>query len=422
MKTFVRCLVVAAAGVAGVARGDVVIKSDGTRIEGKIVQEDANVVVVQYNIGEIQINEKVAQNKIKSIARDAKPDATYCVIPIHGEIGTAVKAAWVQKALDQARSHHPDYVVLDIDSPGGEIGEMHDIIDVLKASDAVKMVAFVKRAISAAGMIALTCQTIVLKPEGEIGAAVPWHFAPDGSAQAADAKFRAIMEAKCRQGAEHGGHSPLFVDAMVEMDSVVSKVQVGKGVQLVEGKRDGATLLKKSGNILMLQGKEAIDCGLAAGLASDLPSASTFVGVKTWAEVGGEVAAYMEKQPRIDRIHQEAQEKKIVQTMQKITILRGIEEDRARLSMLQEQKKEVDATLDGLVADAQREADKVRSTFNNSTKDATAQNLQSTGMSAIARRYQPRIDAAKRESDAIRQQMADVTAHVDALKKAIDEN
>src|ERR1051326_2645460 len=41
------CLMLAVAGVAGAARGDVVIKNDGSKVEGKIIQEDANVVVVQ---------------------------------------------------------------------------------------------------------------------------------------------------------------------------------------------------------------------------------------------------------------------------------------------------------------------------------------------------------------------------------------
>src|SRR5690348_10194367 len=127
-------------------------------------------------------------------------------------------AAVLKDALDKAREANPKYIVLMIDSPGGNVAEMSKMIEVLdEASKDVAIIAYVEHAYSAAAVIAMSRPQVFMKPDAAIGAAVPFKITKDGPADL-EAKFRSPIEAEFRRAAAHAGHAELLVRGMVEMD------------------------------------------------------------------------------------------------------------------------------------------------------------------------------------------------------------
>jgi membrane-bound serine protease (ClpP class) len=125
---------------------------------------------------------------------------------------------------------------LAIDSPGGDIGQMYGIVDLLiDASKDVQIVAYVKRAYSAAAVIAMCCNEIYVKPDAVIGACVPFHLAENGP-EDVDAKFRSAFEAKIRASTAQGGHADLLIRGMSELD-----------LQIYLATEDGKPVLRTSG-------------------------------------------------------------------------------------------------------------------------------------------------------------------------------
>jgi ATP-dependent protease ClpP protease subunit len=296
-RTWIPALAVLLA--ATTAPGDVITRRDGSSVSGKIVQEDGQIVTLQSNVDSLIMRTKIARKDIVSIKRDAKADVSFCQIPIEGEIGSAVKAEWLASALAQARSLNADTVILYFDSGGGRISEMIKIIDLLKQNKDLHLIAHVKNAQSAAAIIAMCCPRIVVTPGGAIGACVPYKMLPDGTPQDIQAKYLSYFGAIARSACEAGGHAPLLVRGMIEMDLVLSVVRTGRKIAVVEGEAAGGTVIKKTGQILTLQGREAVDSGLACGIGDDLIANPTLVDVKSWASVGDAAWSYMKSRENV---------------------------------------------------------------------------------------------------------------------------
>jgi ATP-dependent protease ClpP protease subunit len=274
---------------------DVVVKRDGSHLTGTVIREDPDTITLQSNFQELVTRQKIARKDIAEIQRDDKPDATFCRIPIEGEIGTAVKAEWLAKALEQAAAFKPDYLILYIDSGGGSVTEMEKIVDLLKKKKDLKLIAHVKKAASAAAIIAMACPTIILATDGSIGAAVPFTIGPKGTPQDVEAKWFSFIESGACAAADAAGHSPLLVRGMMEINLTLSRVNTSNSITIVEGESPNGVIIKKPGQILTLQGRGAVNAGLAAALADELSPA--LFGHKTWVPVGETAWSYMKSRP-----------------------------------------------------------------------------------------------------------------------------
>src|SRR5207245_166319 len=84
---------------------------------------------------------------------------------------------YVKAAMDEYKKSKPLFVILELNTPGGEVFAAQRISDALKELDTqygIPVVAFVNNwAISAGAMLAYSCRFIVVTKDGAMGAAEP---------------------------------------------------------------------------------------------------------------------------------------------------------------------------------------------------------------------------------------------------------
>src|SRR5687768_15317904 len=158
------CALVATLFSASV-RADTIVKTNGSRLDGRVIAEDANTVTFEIHSGGMTMRQKIARATIRSIDRQVREGPGYCALPLVGTVGDEVTAEAFEAALKAARASRPKYVVLVIDSPGGSVQDMARIVQLIDAHRDVEFVAYVHGdALSAAAIIALACPKIYLSP------------------------------------------------------------------------------------------------------------------------------------------------------------------------------------------------------------------------------------------------------------------
>ena len=162
---------------------------------------------------------------------------------------------------------------------------MFDIMDQLAAASGdFKIAECVKKAYSAAAMIAMSYKDIYMMPGSVLGAAVPLKLTRNGPRNI-EAKFASAIEAKARTYVVAAGHDDLLLRGMMEMNLEIYLSQK-------DGKPALATtapgmLLKPRGQILALTSADAVNCGLAH-LAGDLTDMGKQLSGGAWYECSHE--------------------------------------------------------------------------------------------------------------------------------------
>src|SRR5688572_13142075 len=103
--------------LAAPAFADQIVKTDGKRLDGRVVAETKDFVTFETTAGGMTMRQKIARAQIKSIDRPVRDGPGYCPLPIVGVIGEDVMARDVEAGIREARRTNPKYVVLVIDSP-----------------------------------------------------------------------------------------------------------------------------------------------------------------------------------------------------------------------------------------------------------------------------------------------------------------
>jgi ATP-dependent protease ClpP protease subunit len=264
------------------AAGDRVVLENGRTIDGRVVAEDAGSVTIQIELGSSTLTQRYNKSQVRSIARVERLPATYVTLPVVGAIGTDVTAAALRAGFNEARASSPKYVVLAIDSPGGEVREMATIVDLIaEMSKDVEVVALVKNAHSAAAVIAMTCPRIYMMPGATIGATVPFRITQSGPADV-DAKMRSIIAAMMRAAIATGGHAELLIRGMSEIDlEIYLATDELTGAPVLRTSGPGK-LIKQQGQILTLTADEAAECGLATRAANLAEVGKLVAGDAPW--------------------------------------------------------------------------------------------------------------------------------------------
>lgn len=151
------------------------------------------------------------------------------VVPIEGVVSFRT-AALVRRGLSDASTRGAARVILDIDTPGGLVTSMDEVVTILKLlrEEGVETIAYVRRqALSAGAVIALACKRIFMAEGATIGDAVPV-LAGGVRGVIEDEvreKYLSAFRADVRAIAEHHGDDvKLMAEAMV--DARVSLVYV----------------------------------------------------------------------------------------------------------------------------------------------------------------------------------------------------
>jgi membrane-bound serine protease (ClpP class) len=235
-------------------------------------------------------------------------------------IGDDVSSTGFAQAVRAARSARAKYVVLVIDSPGGQVVEMVGIVDTIRANPDLTFVAYVKQAYSAAAVIAMACPQIVMAPGAQIGACVPFKVGPSGTPQAVEEKFESAVRAQMRAAAQLGGHDELWIRGMSEIDLELAVERMPDGRPLLALAADGspaATTLKRKGQILTLTAAEALANGLASAIAPDVAATRSTLNLSAWHVADERPANIMESATRSMHAERDRENEKLRRSVER---------------------------------------------------------------------------------------------------------
>lgn len=321
IKAQLLLLILVSFAVVSLAQSDTLILKDNRRLEGRFIEERDGTVYFEIRRNGMSIRQRFHRDGVEEIQISDRTGPTYCALPIIGAIGNQheidkyVTAEHFQVALNEAISLKPDYLVLVIDTPGGEMLHAEQIIKAIQAvRNQIRVVAFVShRAISAGAMIAMACPVIVMAPGATIGATVPWVEDQNGLPANIEEKFKSNIRAMARAAAQTAGHSPLLAEAMMDTDVELCLIEDGQKRQIVECQASGAGLLFKSrGKILTLTDEEALRFGLSTGTAVTISDVAEVVLGQRWREVDDKPWYRLANAPRAERSRAKIENERIL--------------------------------------------------------------------------------------------------------------
>jgi membrane-bound serine protease (ClpP class) len=199
-----------------------------------------------------------------------------CVVPVHGPMmGDTPMLYTFRRALKNAEERQARVIILDINTPGGDMEVMKEMIALVEASK-VPVFAYVnKEAESAGAILSLATKRIFMAPGGSIGSALPITAGPNGvQALEGDIKEKMLSYARSlvRSLAQQNGHSEDVAMAMVDP---AWEVRVGERV------------VNDDQHLLNLTSKEAVEIIppwtkplLAEAEITDVPALARHLGLE----------------------------------------------------------------------------------------------------------------------------------------------
>ncbi|MBO8164108.1 MAG: nodulation protein NfeD [Brevibacillus sp.] len=178
------------------------------------------------------------------------------IIPVEQGIERGLEA-FLARAFASAAEQGADLVILDINTPGGEINAATNIGQLVREST-MHVVAYIDdQAFSAGTFIALNADQIVMTPGSTIGAATPIDLAGN----AADVKVISAWAEKMEAAARLNGRDPRIARAMVEIDLEIPG-------------------LKEKGKVLSLDATQAAELGYADKIVADKTELYQYLGIE----------------------------------------------------------------------------------------------------------------------------------------------
>lgn len=174
---------------------------------------------------------------------------------------------YVKKALEYYKENKPIFIILELNTPGGEVFAAQKISDALKEMDTqfdVPIVAFINNwAISAGAMIAYSCRYITTVKDGSMGAAEPVIMG-EGGMQTASEKVNSAIRSDFAARASFFDRNPFIAEAMVDKDMIVVKRE-GKIIKLdsMEQVKPTDELISPKGKLLTLGAEQMVEYGVA---------------------------------------------------------------------------------------------------------------------------------------------------------------
>ena len=176
------------------------------------------------------------------------------VIPVRDQIGPPILNI-LRRGMKQAIESEVDLIILDMDTPGGELGVtleiMQEILDSVDYWEGKVLTYVNKEAISAGAYIAIATQEIAFAPFSQIGAAEAVSGGGGEIDPSMKRKVNSYLKAKIRNFAGSYKYRSLVMAAM--MDANVSLIIEGETLKAADG-----SLIKSPGELLTLTGEEAV--------------------------------------------------------------------------------------------------------------------------------------------------------------------
>ncbi len=180
---------------------------------------------------------------------------------------------YVKAAFDHFIKTRPSCVILELDTPGGEVFAAEKIAEILKSLDVnygIPVIAYINNwAISAGAMLAYSCRYIITEPDGTMGAATPVTMTDEGM-KPTDEKMISALRADFANKAAFFGRNPLIAEAMVDPDLVlverngaIIKLSNDSDIQKQTFGESGDRIITTKGKLLTLTSGDMMDYGVA---------------------------------------------------------------------------------------------------------------------------------------------------------------
>jgi membrane-bound serine protease (ClpP class) len=186
------------------------------------------------------------------------------------------KPAWrtTQKAFEEANSMNADYIILHINTYGGLV-DIADSIRTKIINSSIPVFAFIdNQAISAGALISIACDSIYMRPGGNIGAAT----VVDQTGAAVPDKYQSFMRSTMRATAESHGKDTVIsggdTSIVWHRDPLIAEAMVDPAI-IVPGIDDSL-------KVLTFTAEEAIRNHYCEGLANNIPEVLQRAGIKEY--------------------------------------------------------------------------------------------------------------------------------------------
>lgn len=217
----------------------------------------------------VTVESEEAMEAAESVAAGGVPEGdesdqpTFYVVPIEGQIGKPTLFI-LRKGVKEAVAAGADYIILDMETPGGELGVTLEMMEILDKFQGETITYINDEAISAGAFISAATDKIYFSPSGVIGAAAPVTATGEDINETMQQKIVSYLRAKIRSISEDHPYRGEVISAMVDAD--------------YELKIDDK-VIKPKGELLSLTATEAMETYgdppqplLGAGIEDDLDS------------------------------------------------------------------------------------------------------------------------------------------------------
>lgn len=179
---------------------------------------------------------------------------------------------YVKNALDEYKKNPPIFIILELNTPGGEVFAAQEISDALKEMDTtygVPIVAYIHNwAISAGAMLAYSCRFISISKDASMGAAEPVIASETGEMKSASEKVNSALRTDFANRALFFDRNPLIAEAMVDKDLILvlrhgQVIKLDNEKQIITTGMDPDKLISPKGKLLTLDAKELMEYGVA---------------------------------------------------------------------------------------------------------------------------------------------------------------
>lgn len=179
---------------------------------------------------------------------------------------------YVKQGLEYYKKERPIFIILELNTPGGEVFAAQKISDALKEMDTqfnIPVVALINNwAISAGAMLAYSCRFITVVKDGSMGAAEPVFAGEGGKMESASEKVNSAIRADFANRARFFDRNPLIAEAMVDKDLILV-LRHGKVVRLDNESQyrltgpDPDKVISPKGKLLTLNAEQMVEDGVA---------------------------------------------------------------------------------------------------------------------------------------------------------------
>lgn len=291
--------------------GDVLHLKDGRTIEGKIVRElDSGAVFIQVGPGELffapdQITkivrgeptaEELAEEEEVVIADGATRIA---FVTLEEQVGPFFNKDAIERSIeilnDLPENEKPEIVVFEIDSGGGALYELMQIVPYIQeeVKPNYRTVAWIRSAISAAAMTSWVIEEIYMMGEGNIGACTGY-MQQGGKTVAMDGEGLEQILAWMETVSVWGQHDPYIMRAM-QVYATLSATKNEDGTITWFLDDSGENLISPKQEILTFNSIDAVKWGVAQGIADSKDELAKQLGCHEWVETGHKADEYQQE-------------------------------------------------------------------------------------------------------------------------------